>query len=32
MGDTTIVCGIKGEICEPDVGRPDEGFVGVCNE
>jgi len=28
MGDTTVVCGIKAEIAEPDMARPDEGFLG----
>jgi|SRR6267154_3392563 len=28
MGDTTIVCGVKAEIAEPDLDRPDQGFLG----
>jgi exosome complex RNA-binding protein Rrp42 (RNase PH superfamily) len=28
LGDTTIVCGVKAEIAEPDLDRPDEGFLG----
>ncbi|KAJ2450567.1 hypothetical protein EV183_004207 [Coemansia sp. RSA 2336] len=27
MGNTTIVCGIKAEVSEPDVNRPNEGFL-----
>ncbi|BFZ64197.1 hypothetical protein YB2330_005336 [Saitoella coloradoensis] len=27
MGNTTVVCGIKGEIAEPDVERPREGWL-----
>jgi exosome complex component RRP43 len=27
MGDTTMVCGIKAEIAEPDSARPNEGFI-----
>ncbi|KAJ2782537.1 hypothetical protein H4R18_002230 [Coemansia javaensis] len=27
IGDTTVVCGIKAEVCEPDVRRPDEGYL-----
>lgn len=27
MGDTTMVCGIKAEIAEPDAARPNEGFI-----
>lgn len=27
MGDTTMVCGIKAEIAEPDMTRPNEGFL-----
>ena len=29
MGDTTMVCGIKAEVAEPDMSRPQEGFIGV---
>lgn len=28
MGGTTIVCGVKAEIAEPDLEKPDEGFLG----
>jgi hypothetical protein len=28
MGDTTIVCGVKAEIAEPDLDLPDQGFLG----
>jgi exosome complex component RRP43 len=28
LGDTTIVCGVKAEIAEPDLERPTEGFLG----
>ena len=28
LGDTTIVCGVKAEIAEPDLDRPDEGWIG----
>ncbi|KAF8638088.1 hypothetical protein AX17_002449 [Amanita inopinata Kibby_2008] len=27
LGETTIVCGVKAEIAEPDLERPDEGFL-----
>ncbi|EIM81838.1 uncharacterized protein STEHIDRAFT_171488 [Stereum hirsutum FP-91666 SS1] len=27
LGDTTIVCGVKAEIAEPDLDRPDEGWI-----
>ncbi|KAJ8596856.1 hypothetical protein M405DRAFT_756868 [Rhizopogon salebrosus TDB-379] len=27
MGDTTIVCGVKAEIAEPDLDLPDQGFL-----
>jgi len=27
LGDTTIVCGVKAEVCEPDLERPGEGFL-----
>lgn len=30
LGDTTIVCGVKAEIAEPDLDRPDEGWIGWC--
>jgi exosome complex component RRP43 len=28
IGDSTIVCGVKAEIAEPDLERPDQGFIG----
>jgi len=28
LGETTIVCGVKAEIAEPDLGQPSEGFLG----
>ena len=28
MGETTIVCGIKAEIAEPNTSTPEDGFVG----
>lgn len=31
LGETTIVCGVKAEIAEPDLERPTEGFIGVCS-
>ena len=30
LGETTIVCGVKAEIAEPDLERPTEGFIGMC--
>ncbi|KAI0044472.1 hypothetical protein FA95DRAFT_1583740 [Auriscalpium vulgare] len=27
LGETTIVCGVKAEIAEPDLDRPEEGFL-----
>ncbi|KIK48541.1 hypothetical protein CY34DRAFT_798029 [Suillus luteus UH-Slu-Lm8-n1] len=27
MGDTTIVCGVKAEIAEPELDRPEQGFL-----
>ena len=32
LGNTTIVCGVKAEIAEPELDRPNEGFLGglVC--
>lgn len=29
MGGTTIVCGVKAETAEPDLEKPDEGFLGM---
>lgn len=28
LGDTTVICGVKAEIAEPELDRPDEGFLG----
>jgi exosome complex component RRP43 len=28
LGETTIVCGVKAEIAEPDLEHPTEGFLG----
>lgn len=28
LGDTTIVCGVKAEIAEPDLDSPGNGFIG----
>ena len=28
MGETTMVCGIKAEVAEPNIATPEEGFVG----
>lgn len=30
VGDTTIVCGVKAEIAEPELDCPEEGFLGAC--
>jgi len=27
LGDTTVVCGVKAEIAEPDLDRPEDGFL-----
>ncbi len=29
LGDTTIVCGVKAEIAEPDLDSPEQGFIGT---
>src|SRR6266576_5243029 len=29
MGHTTVVCGVKAEIAEPELERPNEGFLGT---
>ena len=29
MGETTMVCGIKAEVAEPDISTPNSGFVGT---
>ena len=31
LGETTIVCGSKAEIAEPDLEQPTEGFIGPCS-
>ena len=31
LGETTIVCGVKAEIAEPDLEQPTEGFLGSCS-
>jgi hypothetical protein len=28
LGNTTVVCGIKAEVSEPDLKHPDQGFLG----
>ena len=28
MGETTMVCGIKAEVAEPNIATPEHGFVG----
>lgn len=28
LGDTTVVCGVKAEIAEPELDTPEEGFLG----
>jgi exosome complex component RRP43 len=29
LGDTTIVCGVKAEIAEPEMDKPKDGFLGT---
>ena len=29
MGNTTIVCGVKAEISEPELDRDGDGFLGI---
>lgn len=29
LGDTTVVCGVKAEIAEPDLDAPEDGFLGI---
>ena len=29
LGDTTVVCGVKAEIAEPDLDAPEDGFLGA---
>jgi len=31
LGDTTVVCGVKAEIAEPDLDAPDDGFLGIAS-
>lgn len=31
LGDTTVVCGIKAEIAEPDLDAPEDGFLGIAS-
>ena len=31
LGDTTIVCGVKAEIAEPDLDAPEDGFLGTAH-
>jgi exosome complex component RRP43 len=28
VGETTIVCGVKAEIAEPELDRPEQGYLG----
>lgn len=28
VGDTTVVCGVKAEITEPELSTPNDGFIG----
>ena len=29
LGSTTIVCGVKAEIAEPELDKPKDGFLGM---
>ena len=29
LGSTTVVCGVKAEIAEPELDRPEDGFLGT---
>ena len=29
LGNTTVVCGVKAEIAEPELDLPDNGFIGT---
>lgn len=29
LGGTTVVCGIKAEVCEPKVNIPNKGYLGI---
>lgn len=31
LGDTTVVCGVKAEIAEPDLDAPEDGFLGIAS-
>ena len=31
MGNTTVVCGVKAEISEPELDRDGDGFLGIFN-
>lgn len=31
LGETTIVCGVKAEIAEPELDSPTHGFIGMLN-
>ena len=31
LGDTTVVCGVKAEIAEPDLDAPEDGFLGTAS-
>lgn len=31
VGDTTVACGIKAEITEPELSTPNDGFIGQCS-
>ena len=31
LGQTTVVCGVKAELAEPELDRPNEGFLGACS-
>lgn len=30
LGKTTVVCGVKAEIAEPELDSPEDGFLGEC--
>ena len=29
LGDTTVACGVKAEIAEPELDAPEDGFIGI---
>ncbi len=29
LGNTTVVCGVKAEIAEPELDRPEDGYLGM---